>query len=142
VSVTIRRLNESDAALGARIAFVFAGNAVSEEHVARFLSNPGNYLIAALADGEPAGFLSAHALARFKDYRTKLFIYEVDVLPAFQQQGIGKGLVNAILDIGRTEGVDTAFVLTSRSNDAANALYSATGGVYENGDDMMFVYHL
>lgn len=134
------RLREEDAELAARIALRFASNIVSAEHTAAFLAKESNILLTVLVDSEPAGFLLAHLLDRFKDTRRKLFIYEIDVLPEFQRRGIGRALIEAVLKTARERNADTAFVLTNRSNTAAVNLYAETGGIIKNPDDVMFEY--
>lgn len=141
---SVRRLiaSSADAATAKRVAAEFAGNDVTVDHAEQFLANSSNYLIIAESGDTLAGFLSAHKLARFKDTRQKMFIYEVDVAPQWQRQGVGRRLIESILEIARGEGVDTAFVFTDQRNGAARALYAATGGVAVNGDDLMFEYDL
>lgn len=141
---SVRRLiaNSADAATAKRVAAEFSGNDVTVGHTEQFLTNSSNYLIVAESGDSIAGFLSAHKLTRFKDARQKMFIYEVDVAPQRQRHGVGRRLVESILGIARDEGVDTAFVFTDQRNAAARALYTVTGGVAVNGDDLMFEYDL
>jgi ribosomal protein S18 acetylase RimI-like enzyme len=136
------RLSPKDAELARQIAFDVAGSSVSVEHAMQFLLNESNILIAGMADEQPVGFISAHILDRFKDYRRKLFIYEVDVLHAFRRNGVGTAMLTALFETTRTSGVVTAFVLTNRSNHAALGLYSSTGGHEVHPDDVMFEFGL
>jgi ribosomal protein S18 acetylase RimI-like enzyme len=119
-----------------------AGNSVSPEHTRKFLADPKNLLVAGMVNDEPVGFVSAHLLDRFKDYRRKVFIYEVDVLPKFQRRGLGRVMMAKMLHIGHLASADTAFVLTNRSNAAAVGLYAAAGGREVNSDDLMFEFSL
>ncbi len=140
----VRRLLDArgDDLIAAQIAAELAGNKVSVEHTARFLADRSNFLIAAEAGGAPIGFLTAHRLSRFKDVRRKMFIYEVDVAEPWRGRGVGRRMIESILELSRAEGVDTAFVLTSKSNLAACALYANTGGLAVNRDDVLFEYAL
>ena len=45
-----------------------------------------------------------------------------------------------IKDLARVEGMFEAFVLTTRSNDAARRLYTRTGAVVEDDSAILFVY--
>ena len=65
--------------------------------------------------------------------------YEVEVAPEFQRQGIGSALIDHILAIARRDGIET-FVFTNHSNKAGVEFYKSTGGIIENGDDLLFVY--
>ena len=138
--ITVRLLAEDDADVGVRIALDFSGGVVSEEHVLRFLRNKANLLFAAFADVEIAGFLTAHRLDRFKDLRKQIFIYEVDVAPGWRRKGVGRRLMDAVLETARIESSDEVFVLTSHSNTAAKRLYESVGGTVENGDDLMYIF--
>ena len=142
MSATAIQLFEEDAGLAARLALIVAGGAVSSEHTREFLADKSNVLVAGLFDGEPVGFISAHVIDRFKDYRRKVFIYEVDVLPAFQRRGVGRAMIAKVLDIARLGRADTAFVLTNRSNSAAVGLYTASGAREVNSDDLMMEFSL
>lgn len=142
MSATAIQLFEEDAGLAARLASIVAGGAVSSEHTRNFLADKSNVLVAGLFGGEPVGFISAHVIDRFKDYRRKVFIYEVDVLPAFQRRGVGRAMMQKVLEVGRSEGANTAFVLTNRSNFAAVTLYSASGGRETQPDDLMMEFPL
>ena len=138
--IAVRVLTEADAAVGVSIARDFAGNAVTEEHLLRFLQNRANLLFAAFAGDEVVGFLSAHRLDRFKDFRKQIFVYEVDVAPEWRRRGVGRRLINDLLAAARLENADEVFVLTSYSNALARRLYESAGGIAENGDDLMYVF--
>lgn len=140
MTIVARRLATDDADLGVKMASLFAGNDVHRDHVAAFLSETHNVLIAGSVNGTLAGFLTAHLLARFKDLRRKFLIYEVDVLPAYRRMGVGRSMIELSLGIAREAGADTSFVLTNRSNDAAVRLYESTGGRAIHPDDVMYVY--
>jgi hypothetical protein len=43
-------------------------------------------------------------------------------------------------ELAERNGMRELFVLTRRSNRAAVELYTATGGIIENEDDLLFVY--
>jgi aminoglycoside 3-N-acetyltransferase I len=139
-SFIIRRLDEGDAETGVTLVSEFSGKSVSLEYVRRFLSNGANYLFAALADERPVGFLLAHRLERLKEESYKLFIYEVDVAPDFRRRGVGTMLMHHARAVIDNEKMICGFVFTDQRNAAAIEFYKSTGGVPENGDDLMFVY--
>jgi GNAT superfamily N-acetyltransferase len=64
----------------------------------------------------------------------ELWINEVAVAPAHQRRGLGKAVLKALLEVGRTQGCKVAWVLTDEANIAATALYSSVGGT-EGADD-------
>ena len=138
--ITVRLITEDDVDLGVRIARKFAGNDVPKEHVLRFLQHATNLLFVAFAEGDLVGFLTAHRLDRFKDLRKQIFVYEIDVAAQWRGRGIGRKLMNAVLEAARLENTDEVFVLTNHSNVAARRLYESAGGIVENGDDLMYVF--
>jgi ribosomal protein S18 acetylase RimI-like enzyme len=69
-----------------------------------------------------------------------MFIYEIDVASTYQRKGVGTALINHVREIVRREKMMNAFVFTSYSNKDAVEFYKRTGGIVENGDDLMFVY--
>jgi ribosomal protein S18 acetylase RimI-like enzyme len=142
MSATAQQLFERDADLAASIALIVAAGSVGPAHTRAFLTDRSNVLVAGFFVGEPVGFISAHILDRFKDLRRKMFIYEVDVLPAFHRRGVGRAMLEKVLEIARRENADTAFVLTNRSNSPAVGLYSDLGGRETNPDDLMMEFHL
>jgi ribosomal protein S18 acetylase RimI-like enzyme len=74
--------------------------------------------------------------------RPQFFLYEIGVAPSARLRGVGKALVERMLDYARRWGCEEAFVLTSPSNRAAVALYRSTGGRTETPGDRMYVYPL
>jgi aminoglycoside 6'-N-acetyltransferase I len=72
----------------------------------------------------------------------ELWINEVGVAPTHQGQGIGKALMQAILEEAKRSGCTEAWVLTERTNLPAMALYSSVGGAETLPDPTMFTFRL
>jgi ribosomal protein S18 acetylase RimI-like enzyme len=87
------------------------------------LADERTVFVAAFAGEEPIGFAFGYELPRFEGRPTMFFVYEIGVDEPYRRQGIGRRLMEALL-----EGREEAFVLTEPDNDAANALYSSLGG--------------
>lgn len=62
------------------------------------------------------------------DKPTELWINEVGVAPTHQRRGIGRSLVQALLEKGRVLGCVEAWVLTDEENTPARQLYGSAGG--------------
>jgi ribosomal protein S18 acetylase RimI-like enzyme len=62
------------------------------------------------------------------DKPPELWINEVGLAPTHRRRGLGKGLLRALLEVGRANHCTMAWVLTYRDNLAAMALYSSAGG--------------
>ena len=136
----VRRLSADDAEIAVGLVGELSAKSVSPEYMRRLLSNAANYLFAAHVDGRPAGFLFAHRLERLKEESYKLFVYEVDVAAAYRRMGIGMALMERVKMTVENESMICAFVFTDYRNRGAVEFYKSTGGVPENGDDLMFVY--
>jgi ribosomal protein S18 acetylase RimI-like enzyme len=67
------------------------------------------------------------------DKPAELWINEVGVAPSHHRRGLGRQVVDALLDVGRAHRCRSAWVLTDRTNTAALALYRSAGGVEGEG---------
>jgi len=139
MTALIRRLTPADAHIAQRIVARFHRGDVPVAYLGRYLANPTNYLFVAELDGAVVGFLTAHRLDRLNREATQFFIYEIEVDEEFRRQGIGSGLLRAVLESARIEGAEV-FVLTNESNRPAVRFYESLGGMVETGDDLLFVY--
>jgi len=76
------------------------------------------------------------------DKTAELWINEVGVAPSHQRRGIGKAVIQALLEHAKRLGCREAWVLTDRGNQAAMRLYASTGGEEAARDQVMFTYFL
>lgn len=106
-----------------------------------FLINPTNALIVAMMDGQVIGMATGITYVHPDKPRT-LFVNEVGVSGRYQRQGIGKQLVSAILEWGKSRGCVDAWVSTEVANDAARSLYRSTGGIEDRDHAVVYTYAL
>jgi ribosomal protein S18 acetylase RimI-like enzyme len=92
-----------------------------------FLADPRHHIVAAIDNGVLVGFVSAVDYIH-PDKPSELWINETGVAATHQRHGLARAMLAAMLDHGRAIGCTTAWVLTDRTNAAANALYRAAGG--------------
>lgn len=118
-------LERGDEALVGQLLSRFGGYESAEPQ--EFLDDPRTLLIVAMEDGEPAGWLYAYELVRPEGRRTML-LYEIEVAGEAQGRGHGRALIEALLTEARERNHFKVWVLTDSANEAAEALYSATGG--------------
>lgn len=141
MNLEVKRLEPKDAPLAVDVVKLFASKEVSLEYMGRFLANAAHYLIVAEVEGNLAGFLMAYVLQRMKeDDSAKMFIYEIEVAPRYQRKGVGTALITYIREVVRREKMYSSFVFTNYSNKGAVEFYKSTGGIIENGDDLLFYY--
>jgi len=137
--ITIKVLSISDLPLLMIVADDVFDNPVDENFAREFLADPRHHIVVALSEGVVIGFASAvHYI--HPDKPTELWINEVGVAPAHQNKGIGKAIMKELLQLGRQLGCANAWVLTDRSNEAANRLYQSTGGQVATGDTLMYEF--
>jgi ribosomal protein S18 acetylase RimI-like enzyme len=84
----------------------------------------------ATVDGAPAGFITGVEQTH-PDKGTEMFLYELGVDAAFQRQGIGRALTEALAALARERGCYGMYVLTEPDNEAALATYRRAGGTDE-----------
>ena len=124
---TVCMLGPADADLLANSHDDVFDNAVVPTLVAEFLNDPRHHLAAAIADGEIIGFASGVHYVH-PDKPAQMFINEVGVAAPWQQRGVGKAVMAALVDRARVVGCREAWVLTEDDNVAARSLYAAAGG--------------
>ncbi len=127
----IRLLGPDDARLLTRVADGVFDNAVRPELAAEFLADPRHHMTVAIDDGTVVGMASAVHYVH-PDKPPELWINEVGVAPAWQREGLGRRLLDALLAHGRTLGCGEAWLGTEPDNAAARGLYEAAGGRCEN----------
>jgi aminoglycoside 6'-N-acetyltransferase I len=98
------------------------------------LADERTLFVAAFDGDEPIGFVLAHDLPRRHGDLRQLFVYEVDVAPAYRRRGVARALLDRLAEEARRRGIDRGFVLTEPGNGPANALYRAAGGTVEGTD--------
>lgn len=121
-------------------ADVFDGP-VMPDRWAEFLADPRHHLAVALADDEVIGMASALHYVH-PDKPPELWINEVSVTPAWQQQGVATTLLTALFAQARALGCTAAWVLTEIDNYAARRLYASAGGEEEEPRPALSVFDL
>lgn len=141
-AATIRRVTEMSPELLARVNRDWPEEPWAAAPAAAFVANPDNLLLLAeTADRDRiAGIVTAHRLQRLDALRAEVLLYAIDVHPDAQRQGIGRALVEATTAWAAEIGAANTWVLTERSNHAAMALYTATGGIDDIPEVAMFTY--
>ncbi len=126
-SATIRMLSASDLAILRSTAADVFDDPVDARLAEEFLADPRHHMAAAVVDGRIVGMASAVHYVH-PDKPAELWINEVGVADAYQRQGLGRLLMEALLEHGRSLGCAEAWVLTQRDNLAARGLYRCAGG--------------
>jgi aminoglycoside 6'-N-acetyltransferase I len=142
MSPIIRLLGPGDASVLENVAPDVFDDPIDRERADEFLADPRHYLVVAVADGQVVGFVSAVHYVHPDKSRPQLWINEIAVAPPYQRQGIGRRLMQRLLDRGRELGCREAWLGTEPSNTAARRCYAAAGGVEAPYDNVNFVFDL
>ena len=95
---------------------------VDPVRLTRYACAPGHLMLVALGGGQVVGQIAA-VVHYHPDKPTELYIDELGVSPAWHRQGIGRRLLDAMLELGRAQGCEEVWVGTDPDNTAAKALY-------------------
>jgi aminoglycoside 6'-N-acetyltransferase I len=124
---------------------VFPGvfdNCVDRTAAPEFLADPRHHLAVAIEDGEVVAFASGVHYVHPDKPQPEMWINEVGVAESRRGCGLGKAVVQALLEEARRLGCAEAWVLTDRANAAAMHLYAACGGSEQPPDPVMFAFRL
>jgi aminoglycoside 6'-N-acetyltransferase I len=141
MAVDIRVLGPNDEQVLTRVAPGVFDHDVDPALSAEFVRDPRHHLAVAVDENVVVGFASGVHYVH-PDKAAELWINEVGVAPSHQRQGLGRRLLEALFEHGRTLGCREAWVLTSPANAAAVRLYEAVGGVDMEDPPVMFTFRL
>lgn len=142
MSIEVKVLAVGDGDSLHRVAAEVFDDPIDRARATEFLRDPRHKLVAALDGDSIIGFVSAVVYVHPDKPSPELWINEVGVAPTHHQRGIGRRMLDAMLEVGRQCGCREAWVLTERSNPAAMRLYASSGGEESAEDAVMFTFHL
>lgn len=102
-----------------------------DKYLRRVLAKPEFLVFTAEVNGEVIGGLTAYLLDKYYYEGSEIFIYDLAVKKDYQRKGIGKRLIAAVQEYGRSVGVRDIFVAAAREDHQALDFYRATGGLEE-----------
>ncbi len=138
MTTEIRLLDPGDRAVLERVAPDVFDKPIDPRWSAEFFADARHHLAVALDGDLVVGMASAVHYVH-PDKPPELWINEVGVASAYQQQGIGGRLLHALFDRARALGCGQAWVLTDWENEAARRLYASAGGREEPPDGAVLV---
>lgn len=141
MTIEIKMLDPGDHAILNNVAPDVFDNATDPTFVAEFLDDHRHHLAVAIDRGQIVGFASGVHYVH-PDKPSEMWINEVGVAPTHQGRGLGKAIIQTLLQHAHRLGCREAWVLTDRSNQAAMRLYASTGGEESSEDQVMFTFHL
>ena len=127
MTAQVRVLNPGEAHILGNVAPDVFDNPIDPRWTEAFFADARHHLAVALDDETVVGMASGVHYVH-PDKPPELFINEVGVADAYQGQGLGRRLMDALLDHAHTLGCVAAWTLTEADNTAARRLYASAGG--------------
>lgn len=137
----IRRLTTTDAEKVVEMVRTFRSNTSNLLVSERFLQNDSNYLIACIEAEKVIGFVLGYQLQRYDGQNDMIYIHEVGVMEEYRRKGIGKMMINQLVDLCRNKEISKVFLITSKSNKPAICLYESTGAKAYCDDNVVYWYN-
>ena len=132
-------LQAGDASVLQRVADDVFDLPVDPHWSAEFLADPRHHLAVAI-DGDLVVGMASGVHYIHPDKPPQLFINEVGVASSHQGRGIGRRLLDALLERGRALACNEAWVLTDESNSIARKLYASAGGEIDSDPAIMYTF--
>ena len=114
----------------------------SAEHLEKALADTDVYLLLAFAGDQAVGFVSAYRMPSLTEDGHMAYLYDVYVGSEHRRVGVGRQLVDAVLDACRKDGVGSVWVGTDGPNLAAQRLYESAGAVEQGRDFVEYDFDL
>lgn len=137
IMIEVTLLNRSDASVLDRVAPGVFDNAVDARWTAEFCEDGRHHLVVAVEEDVVVGMASAVHYVH-PDKPPQLWINEVGVAPSHQGKGIGRRLLDRVVQLAGDLNCTEAWVLTDRGNTIAQRLYESAGGLTPPDDCIMY----
>ena len=128
-----KRLGPMDQELAKRL-FILMAHVFGEEsrplgdgYLRQLLGREDFWVLAAFADDEILGGLTAHTLPLITSESSEVFIYDIAVRDDHQRKGVGQQLVSALRAAAAEAGIDDVFVAADNDDVRALGFYRALG---------------
>ena len=135
--IDICLLGPSDVAVLDRLAPEVFDHDVQPDWCTDFLADPRHHLVVARSDDVVVGMASAVDYIH-PDKAPQLWINEVGVSPEYRRQGIGRRLVERLVQLATDLGCTEVWVLTDAGNAAANRLYASAGAEAPPAESLIY----
>jgi ribosomal protein S18 acetylase RimI-like enzyme len=104
-----------------------------------YLADPRAHLAVAIVDGVVIGMASG-LVYNHPDKPRQLFLNEVGVAEPYRRRGVGRRLIETLLEAGRAAGCVEAWVATETDNHTAREFYAALGGREEPSPAVVYTF--
>ncbi len=137
IAVRLLTLAEVDALL--RVDPDVFDDEVRLDWAREYLADPRAQLAVAIVEGVVIGMASG-LVYNHPDKPRQLFINEVGVAEPYRRRGVGRRLIERLLETGRAAGCVEAWVATETENQTAREFYAAIGGREEPTSAVVYTF--
>ncbi|MFZ4509005.1 MAG: GNAT family N-acetyltransferase [Fimbriimonas sp.] len=144
---TIRRLSAEDTSLFRSVLRLFedafdgpSGADLPEDYLHSLLQGRTLSVFVSLQENRVIGALTAYLMPSYYSKKPFLYLMDIAVAEPHQRQGVGSGLLAALLEYGREVGADEMFVQADLEDTHAIDFYHKNGG--EAASVVHFTYPL
>ncbi len=131
MKLTIHRLSRENARLLDQVTDDVFDHAVRADSLEAFLGCPRHELFFAELDGRVVGICSSFIYIH-PDKPWQMFINEVGVDEDYRRRGIGRKLLDAMVDLARERGYSYAWLGTASDNTEGKALFGSASDPEDN----------
>jgi len=114
--------------------FEESNQVASERQLKKLLNKPDFHVIAAIKEDKVIGGLTAYELEQYYTDKSELYIYDIAVKIELHNQGIGKKLIDYLIDYSTKNGIKGIFVEAHSEDEQAVKFYESTFGKSEKVD--------
>ena len=99
--------------------------------VGQLLADPTTYIFIGYLDGQPVGYIYSQIIRRAETSLRyawdRLYVHHLGVKQAYQGQGVGKALIQAVVNLAKAQGITMIALDVWSSNTKARAFFAAQG---------------
>ncbi len=141
MSIDIYLLDSANAQMLSRVESDVFDHAIDPRQLQRFLDDPRHVMAFAVSDELVVGMASAVEYYH-PDKKPQLWINEVGVAPAHQNRGIGRRLVQALIDEAKNRNCVFAWLGTDSGNKPARACFGSVPGGEEPQAFLLYEWNI
>jgi len=136
--INFKRLIAEDIALMKNI-IESDGKKFLPQNIEKFLADDRVYAFGVKINNKIMGLIYGYSLIRM-DNKPMFYIHEVDILPEYQNMGIGSKFIKYVIEYAKDNGFSKCFLITEKKNYRACRIYEKAGGINTNDDEIVYSY--
>jgi ribosomal protein S18 acetylase RimI-like enzyme len=114
----------------------------SLEHLNTLLEDDRSYLFAALEESSVIGYALAYRFPSLYSSDYLAYLYDIEVSPTHRRKGVGRSLIEKVLEHLRLDNVKELWLGTGTDNREGQRLFSSTGAIKSEETFNDYTYYL